>query len=201
MTTGSPDSYRTHRRPGDGRRAPRRRGPRALLPLGIAAWVVLEIWLLALLGDAAGGLTVFLVLVAGVVLGAAVIRRAGRRAWRRLAASLQPGAAEREPEPRGGSGLTMLGGLLLMVPGLASDALGLLCVFPPTAALLRRAGARYLSEASGPLGVAFREARQAEEQRRVHRTDGKVVQGEVVRDEDRDQDREDRDEDRPGGQA
>jgi UPF0716 protein FxsA len=183
MSTGSPDSYRTHPRPGDGH-APRRRGLRALLPLGVAAWVVLELWLLALLGNAAGGLTVFLVLVAGVVLGAAVIRRAGRRAWRRLAASLQPGAAEREPEDRGGNGLTMLGGLLLMVPGLASDALGLLCVFPPTALLLRRAGVRYLSGSRGPAGVAFREARQTEERRRMHRPDGNVVQGEVIRDED-----------------
>lgn len=194
MTTGTPDSYRTGGRPSDGRPAPRRRGLRALLPLVIAAWVVLEIWLLALLGDVAGGWTVFFVLLAGVVLGAAVIRRAGRRAWQRLAASMQPGASPPEPGARGGNALTMLGGLLLMVPGLLSDALGLLCVFPPTAALMRHAAGRWLRSTSGPMGVAFREAHQAEQQHRIRRPDGKVVQGEVIHDEDDDTDT-------PGGRA
>lgn len=181
MTTGSPDPYRT-RHQGDGRAPSRRRGLRALLPLGIAAWALLEIWLLTLVGQAAGGLTVFLLLAAGVVVGAAVIRRAGRRAWRRLTeavAAQQPGAAAAKPEAgsRGGNGLTMLGGLLLMVPGLGSDVVGLLCLFPPTAALLRKAGERYV-------GGAVEEARKAEEQRRIRRPDGKVVPGEVVRDDD-----------------
>jgi UPF0716 protein FxsA len=178
MTTGSHDPHPT-RHQGNGRAASRRRGPRALLPLGIAAWALLEIWLLTLVGEAAGGLTVFLLLVAGVVVGAAVIRRAGRRAWQRLAAAMQqPGeAAGPEADSRGGNGLIMLGGLLLMVPGLLSDVLGLLCLFPPTGALLRRVGARYV-------GGAFDEARRAEEQLRARRPDGKVVPGEVVRDDD-----------------
>ncbi|NYV78828.1 FxsA family protein, partial [Streptomyces sp. UH6] len=37
------------------------------MPLGVAAWLVLEIWLLTLVADAAGGLTVLLLLVAGVL--------------------------------------------------------------------------------------------------------------------------------------
>ncbi|MDT0343762.1 FxsA family membrane protein [Streptomyces litchfieldiae] len=183
MTSGSPDPYRS--RPRGGVRAPRpRRGVRALFPLLVAAWALLEIWLLMLLGDAAGGATVFLVLCAGFVLGAVVIKQAGRRAWQRLAESLQAGPApSRERPARGGNGLTMLGGLLLMVPGLVSDALGLLCVFPPTAALLRRAGARYVTRRAGPLGAAFEEARAARDQMRMRRPDGRVVPGEVIRDE------------------
>ncbi len=193
MATGSPNPYRT--RP--------RRGVRALLPLGVAAWALLEIWLLILVGETAGGLTVFLLLAAGVVAGGSVIRLAGRRAWRRLTASLQPGhgpgadgdsAAGRER--RGGTGLVMLGGLLLMVPGLLSDAVGLLCLFPPTAALLRRAGTRTGVRLLGVPPEVFEQARRAEEQRRTRRADdadGRVVQGEVVRDEDNHQDRPNRD--------
>ncbi|ONK15779.1 FxsA family membrane protein [Streptomyces sp. MP131-18] len=178
MTSGSPSPHRSG--------PPRRRGPLVLLPLLIAAWALLEIWLLILVGDAAGGVTVFLLLLAALVLGAVVIKHAGRRAWQRLAESLQRGGeppAGDERAARGGHGLTMLGGLLLMVPGLASDVLGLLCVFPPTAALLRRAGARYVTRRSGPLGAAFEEARTAREQMRMRRGDGRVVQGEVIRDD------------------
>jgi UPF0716 protein FxsA len=154
-----------------------------LLPLLAVAWVVLEIWLLLLLGDAAGGLTVFLVLLAGLVLGAFIIRRAGRRAWRRLAETLQqPDAAPPGGQERGGNALAMAGGLLLILPGLLSDALGLLCVFPPTAALLRRAGKGLLVAGSGPLGAAYQEMRAADQQRRMHRPDGKVVPGEVIKD-------------------
>ncbi|GHF38034.1 membrane protein [Streptomyces mashuensis] len=154
---------------------PQRRGrARSLLPLGVAAWVVLEIWLLTLVADAAGGFTVLLLLVAGVVAGSVVIKRAGRRAWERLTRSLQSPGAE-QPDGGGGNALTMLGGLLLMVPGLLSDAAGLLCLFPPTRALLRRTLGRRLKRTAG-LGDAFRQAR-------MQYPDGKVVQGEVIRED------------------
>jgi UPF0716 protein FxsA len=163
--------------------------------VGLAAFVILEIWLLTLLADATSGLVVLAVLAAGAVSGALVVKHAGRRAWRGLVEtveSLQPGAEPRtRPESaRGGHGLAMLGGLLLMLPGLLSDAAGLLCVFPPTAALLRRGVERRLGRragfAPGSLGDTLRQARTAEEHIRIHRPDGKVVQGEVVRDDDHD---------------
>ncbi|WP_165989157.1 FxsA family membrane protein [Streptomyces sp. YIM 98790] len=189
MTTGDSRSF-----PPSPGRAGRPGGRlRTLLPLGVALWALAELWLLILLGDAAGGLTVFLVLLAGLVLGALVIRQAGSRAWRRLAESLQRGGAEPEGDGgRGGNALTMLGGLLLMLPGLLSDAVGLLCVFPPTAALLRRTGARLLRSGKGPLGTAYRQLKDAEEAARRQRADGpgapggrggRVVRGEVIRDE------------------
>lgn len=203
MTTGAPYPYEPpprHSRtgpqgPGSPGTGPRRRPRRSFVPLGLAAFVVLEIWLLTLLADATNGLVVLIVLVAGAVLGAAVVKRAGRRAWRGLVEtveSLQPGA---EPRPgpqadRGGHGLAMLGGLLLMLPGLISDVAGLLCVLPPTAALLRRGVERRLGRrtgfAPGSLGDSLRQARTTEEQFRIHRPDGKVVRGEVVRDDERD---------------
>jgi UPF0716 protein FxsA len=198
MTTGTPSPYDPRRgqegaAPGGRPTRPRRSRARSLLPLAAAAWAALEIWLLLLLADAAGGLTVLAVLVAGFLAGSAVVKRAGRRAWRNLADSVQQVQEQmRDPAagpgptppatPRGGTGTAMLGGLLLMVPGLASDAAGLLCLFPPTAALLRRGASRLAG--SGGLGQTFQQARTAQDQVRIHRPDGKVVQGEVVRDDD-----------------
>ncbi|MFI2764156.1 FxsA family membrane protein [Streptomyces echinatus] len=170
MTTGAPTSpYTARRRPSRLRR---------YLPLGIAAWLVLEIWLLTLVAGAAGGLTVFLLLVAGLVAGSVVIKRAGRRAFQSLNEALQRGGS---PERGGGNGLMMLGGLLLMIPGLVSDAAGLLLLLPPVQKAVSRSAENAFDRslrkvAPGSLGDAFQQAR-------MHRPDGKVVQGEVIRED------------------
>ncbi|MFP3989993.1 FxsA family membrane protein [Streptomyces sp. E11-3] len=181
MTPGTPP-------PTNPARPPRSRLLR-LLPLGIAAWLVLEIWLLIVIGGAAGGLTVFLLLVAGFVVGAAVVKRAGRRAFANLSETLQRqqrGEAPTPPEKANGNGMVMLGGLLLMMPGVLSDAVGLLCLLPP----VRTAVSRYAERAferrvrqapPGSLEDAF-------QQSRIHRPDGKVVQGEVIKDDEGPQD-------------
>ncbi|WP_052850866.1 FxsA family membrane protein [Streptomyces avicenniae] len=201
MTTGSPNPYRGGGRTPPPSPSPRRRRSRPLLPLAVAVWAVLEIWLLILVGRVAGGFTVFLLLAAGVVVGAVVIKQAGRRAWARLTESLRAPGQDVPPAPttRGGNGLTMLGGLLLMIPGLLSDVVGLLCIVPPTASLLRRWGRRYLTRRGGQLGAAFQDARGVRDQMRIRRPDGKVVQGEVVQ-EDTPEGREKRDgqDDGPG---
>ncbi|MGJ5750135.1 UPF0716 protein FxsA [Streptomyces puniciscabiei] len=171
MTTGAPTSPYTTARP-------RRSRLRRYLPLGIAAWLVLEIWLLTLVAGAAGGLAVFLLLVAGLMAGSVVIKRAGRRAFQSLNEALQRGGS---PERGGGNGLMMLGGLLLIIPGLVSDAAGLLLLLPPVQKAVGRyaenaLGKRLRTARPGSLGDAFQQAR-------MHRPDGKVVQGEVIRDD------------------
>ncbi|WP_018548951.1 FxsA family membrane protein [Streptomyces sp. LaPpAH-108] len=170
MTTGAPTPPQTQ----TGR--PRRSALRRWLPLGLAAWLVLEIWLLILVADAAGGLAVFLLLVAGFVAGAVVVKRAGRRAFRNLDEALRRGTA---PSSGGGNGLLMLAGLLLMIPGVLSDVAGLLLLLPPVQTLVRRRTDHLVNRklrvaAPGSLGDAFQQAR-------IHRPDGKVVQGEVIR--------------------
>jgi UPF0716 protein FxsA len=170
MTTGAPTPTYPAR--------PRRSRLRTFLPLGVAAWLVLEIWLLTVVAGASSGFTVFLLLLAGFVLGAAVIKKAGRRAFQNLNEALQRGGT---PQSGGGNGLLMLGGLLLMIPGLISDAVGLLLLIPPVQKALSRFTERTLDrklrEATpGTFGDAFQQAR-------IHRPDGKVVQGEVIRDE------------------
>ncbi|MDJ0465818.1 FxsA family membrane protein [Streptomyces sp. H27-C3] len=174
MTTGSPPPT-----------VPKRSRARTFVPLGIAAWLVLEIWLLTVVASAAGRLAVFLLLVAGAVFGAVVIKRAGRRAFRNLTETLQRQQSGETPEEgreeRGssrGNGFLMLAGLLLMLPGLLSDVAGLVCLLPPVRSFLSRFAERSLERrmsAAGPgsLGNAFQQAR-------IHRPDGKVVPGEVI---------------------
>ena len=155
---------------------------RRFLPLAVAAWVVLEIWLLIELASLIGGLGVLAVLVGAALLGGWVIKRAGMRALRSTTAGMRGGpfgtpAAGPVVDPSGDSvgdpiakesrtAVTIAGGLLLILPGLLSDLLGLACLFPPTAALLRRFPERWV--------------RRSTEQFRIHRPDGRVVPGEVV---------------------
>ncbi|MEW2418356.1 FxsA family membrane protein [Streptomyces sp. NPDC046866] len=176
MTTGVPTST-----------APRRRSPaRTLLPLAVAAWLVLEIWLLGLVADAGGALAVTALLAAGLVLGVIVIKRAGRRAFRSLTDTFQQAQQGRPPAgprpgPGSGNGMTMLAGLLLIVPGLLSDLVALLLLVPPVRAWIGRRTARTLERRmaaaqSGSFADAFQQAR-------IHYPDGKVVQGEVIRED------------------
>ncbi|SPF01110.1 FxsA family membrane protein [Streptomyces sp. MA5143a] len=163
---------------------PRRSRLRTFLPLGIATWLVLEIWLLTVVADAASGLAVIVLLVAGFLAGSAVVKRAGRRAFRSLTETLQQqggGAASGVEAGRNeGNSFLMLGGLLLMLPGVVSDVVGLVLLVPPVQKALgrytERAFERKLREAgAGGLGDAYTRAR-------IHRPDGKVVPGEVIRD-------------------
>ncbi|TDU79350.1 FxsA family membrane protein [Streptomyces sp. KS 21] len=174
MTTGVPLSM-----------APRRRSrARTFLPLAVAAWLVLEIWLLSLVAGAAGGLTVAALLAGGIVLGVVVIKRAGRRAFKNLTTTFQQAQQGQQPTPQqpgSGNGLTMLAGLLLILPGLVSDVVGLLCLLPPVRAWIGRrvAGSLERKMATAPVG-SFGDAFQ---QARIHYPDGKVVQGEVIRED------------------
>ncbi|MFI8517941.1 FxsA family membrane protein [Streptomyces sp. NPDC085481] len=171
--------------------APKRSRARTFLPLAFAVWLVLEIWLLTVVANATGGLTVFLLLLGGAVLGAAVIKRAGRRAFANLTGTFQKaqeaartGAVPTEADRVGAedrNGFLMLGGVLLMVPGLISDAAGLLLLIPPVRSALGRyaektAERRMAAAPPGSIQDAFQQAR-------MHRPDGKVVQGEVIREE------------------
>ncbi|MFB7591820.1 FxsA family membrane protein [Streptomyces sp. NPDC056169] len=180
MTTGAPPPL-----------APKRSRARTFLPLAVAAWLVLEIWLLTVVANATGALTVLALLVGGAVLGATVVKRAGRRAFRNLTTTFQQAQAAAQageapsPDARTGAedrnGFLMLGGLLLMIPGLVSDAAGLLLLIPQVRSFLGRYAEkaverRMTAAPPGSLQDAFQQAR-------IHRPDGKVVQGEVVRED------------------
>ncbi|MFJ3789465.1 FxsA family membrane protein [Kitasatospora sp. NPDC090091] len=161
---------------------PARRGKlRRVLPLLITVWLVLEIWLLVQVGSWLGGLTVVLLLLAGALIGGSLIKRAGAKA---LSAAIDQSRDPKSQQPQTGTSLTVLAGLLLIVPGFLSDVLALTLLFPPTRALWRAAGRRFADKAlrstsavgTDPLADAMR----LQEQLRIHRPDGKVIQGEVV---------------------
>lgn len=179
MTTGTP----SRNRPAGERRSRFRR----FLPLAVAAWVVLEIWLLTMVAGAVGGFTLFLILAAGLVLGAVVIKAAGQRAFQNLSETIQrqqrTGTLEAGEKRQQGNGLLMLAGLLLMIPGLITDALGLLLLVPPLRAALSRYTERTIERkmstaSAGAMGQAFGQAR-------MRQSGGTVIQGEVIREDER----------------
>ncbi|WP_327674945.1 FxsA family membrane protein [Kitasatospora sp. NBC_00458] len=154
---------------------------RRVLPLLITAWLVLEIWLLVQVGSWLGGLTVVLLLIAGAVIGGSLVKRAGLKA---LSAAIEQSRDPKPQQTQTGTSLTVLAGLLLIVPGFLSDALALTLLFPPTRVLWRAAGRRLtdkaLRSASAVGADPFADAVRLQEQLRIHRPDGKVIQGEVV---------------------
>lgn len=152
-----------------------------MLPLLITAWLVLEIWLLVQVGSWLGGGTVLLLLIAGAVIGGSLIKRAGLKA---LSAAVEQSKNPQSQQPQTGTSMTVLAGLLLIIPGCLSDLTALTLLFPPTRALWRAAGRRFANHAlrsTSAVGAdPFADAMRLQEQIRIHRPDGKVIQGEVV---------------------
>jgi UPF0716 protein FxsA len=140
-------------------------------------WAAAEIFFMVLVARATSGLLVVALLVAGVLVGSALLRRAGAAAVRNMMRRAEP-AAGGGPQAgpagavpgKGGQrlGSTAAAGVFLMVPGFLTDVLGLLCLFPPTGALLARVPQRLFNR------------NPTVQQVRMHRPDGKVVPGEVV---------------------
>ena len=106
----------------------------------IALFVVVpavEIYVLIQVGHAIGAAATVALLLADAALGAALSRREGRKAWRALRTAL---AEQRLPAREVVDGaLVVLGGAFLLTPGFVTDVIGVLCLLPPTRAILRRA--------------------------------------------------------------
>jgi len=97
---------------------------------------LVELYLLLRVGSLIGtGPTVGIVIVTGIA-GGLMARRQGFAVWRRIQENLNRGALPTEPLV---DGLFVLaGGLLLLTPGLLTDAVGFLALLPPTRAVLKR---------------------------------------------------------------
>jgi UPF0716 protein FxsA len=110
--------------------------PLLLLLLFVVVPVV-EIWVIVQVGQAIGIVPTLLLLLADAVVGTWLFRREGRKAWAALREAI---AAGRVPAKEVADGaLVVVGGAFLLSPGFVTDAVGLLCVLPPTRAFLRRA--------------------------------------------------------------
>ena len=103
--------------------------PLVALPLALLALIVLELWILVKLGSTLGILpTIALVLGAGIV-GAWIAKWQGLQAILRVQNDLQQGVI---PTRNLGDGvLILVAGMLLLLPGVVSDILGIALLIPP----------------------------------------------------------------------
>ncbi|MEV6985900.1 FxsA family protein [Sphaerisporangium sp. NPDC051017] len=120
---------------------------------------VLEIWALIQIGEVIGGWQTVGLLILDSILGAWLVRREGRRAWRALNQALQSG---RMPDRELADGaLLVTGGALLLAPGFLTDVAGFALVLPFTRPAARRALAWFLGRrvramaARSPYGAVF----------------------------------------------
>jgi UPF0716 protein FxsA len=101
----------------------------------LICWPVAEVFVAIQVADAIGVLATVLLLIASWPLGSWALRSQGRAAWRRLGDAV----ATRRPPGREvlDGALILLGGMLMIVPGFITDALGAFLLLPPTRALMR----------------------------------------------------------------
>jgi UPF0716 protein FxsA len=115
----------------------------AVLLLAFLAVPVLEIYVIIQVGEAIGGWPTVALLLAESVLGAWIVRREGRRAWRALRETFSDGGMpDRELAD---AALVLVGGVLLLTPGFVTDFFGFVFVLPFTRPLVRRLLARYVA--------------------------------------------------------
>ena len=150
----------------------------ALLVAALVIVPIVEIYVLLQVGQLLGVLQTVVLLVVMSLLGAYLLRREGARTWRAFRTALGSG---RLPAAEVADGaLVILGGALLLTPGFATDAFGLLCVLPPTRAVLRRLLTRQVAKRLTVGSVRGGAGGRGPSSRRRASSDT-VVDGEVVR--------------------
>lgn len=146
----------------------------ALLIVALVVVPLVEIYLLVQVGQVIGALPTVALLLVMSLAGAYLLRREGAKTWRAFRLALQSGRVPAREVADGA--LVIFGGALLLTPGFATDLLGLLCVLPPSRALLRRMLTGLVAKRLGVAGLVGGIA--ADRVRRPGR--GTVVDGSVV---------------------
>jgi UPF0716 protein FxsA len=129
-----------------------------------------EIWLLFQVAEQIGGWPTLGILVVEALLGAWLMRREGRRAWAALMESFSSGRI-----PTGelaDAALVLVGGVLLMLPGFATDIIGFLFLLPLTRPAARKLVAFFVARRISRLVVPNTAGRRR----------GDVIEGETVED-------------------
>jgi UPF0716 protein FxsA len=108
-----------------------------LLFLAFLAIPLVELWVILQVGSVIGAWWTLLILVADSIAGAYIVRREGRRAWQAFRQALAEGRWPGDEVVQGA--LVLVGGALLLTPGFVTDVAGLLCVLPPTRAMIAAA--------------------------------------------------------------
>jgi UPF0716 protein FxsA len=114
-------------------------------------WPIAEVFVVIKVAGAIGALATVVLLIAAWPLGIWALRSQGAAAWRRLTAAVSQGRTPAREVVDGA--LVLLGGLLLIVPGFITDAVGLILLAPTRAllrpALVRNAHSRLFSRPAG----------------------------------------------------
>jgi UPF0716 protein FxsA len=118
-----------------------------MLPTGLLiAFLVIpivEIYVILQVGHLIGGWPTVALLIVESLLGAWIVRREGRRAWRALTSTFQKGGLpDRELAD---AALVLVGGVLLLTPGFVTDIAGFLFVLPFTRPIIRRLLSAYVA--------------------------------------------------------
>jgi UPF0716 protein FxsA len=135
---------------------------RLLLVIAFIVVPLIELGIVIQVGELIGAAPTILLLLAVSLAGAWLVRREGTRAWRRFTDALRSGRVPADEVLEGA--MVLFGGALLLTPGFATDAVGLLLMVPPVRALVgstlkRRLGARLTVTSLG--GTAGRRTPQA----------------------------------------
>jgi UPF0716 protein FxsA len=134
---------------------------------------LVEIFVLIQVGQVIGPWWTIALLIADSILGSWLIRREGRRAWQALTSALSSG---RMPARElADAALILVGGTLMLTPGFATDAVGLLLILPFTRPVARRLLARLVTRRLLTDAAGSPNARHPGPGR-----EGPVVRGDVV---------------------
>ena len=128
----------------------RRGWPLLLAVVLLVAIPIVEVWLLIQVGQEIGTWPTVAILVAEAVLGAWLLRREGNRAWQALVEAFGTGKV-----PTGelaDAALVLCGGVLLMLPGFATDIIGFLFLLPLTRPVARRLVAFFIARRVNRVG-------------------------------------------------
>jgi UPF0716 protein FxsA len=144
---------------------------------------VLEIYVIIQVGELIGGWQTAALLLAESLLGAWIMRREGKRAWRALRETFGRGTVpDRELAE---AALVLVGGALLLTPGFVTDVFGFMFVLPFTRPVVRRSLTAYIARrvrlaeqrmsAMFPPGMSGPAAPEPQE--------GQVIQGKIIRED------------------
>jgi UPF0716 protein FxsA len=123
--------------------------------LAFVLYIVVEVALFVLVGQWLGGGALFLWVLATAAVGAVLIRREGMRAVETMRVAMRERRAPDRTVPD--RGIVAAGGLLLLLPGILTDLVGLIMVIPASRPFARRLltmlGTGLVSRAGGVTSV------------------------------------------------
>jgi UPF0716 protein FxsA len=164
-----------------------RRGLRGwVLVLAFVVVPLIEIAAIIQVGEVIGAWWTIVLLVVDSLVGAWLVRREGRTAWRALTTALSSGTMPARELADGA--LVLIGGTLMLTPGFVTDAVGFLLILPFTRPVARGLLTRVVTRrlvVIGPTGGATGgwPGAYGPDARRPGPGQGPVVRGEVVDDD------------------